>query len=123
MLKETNKSSEAEGADMFFPTIIYCLLKGCPRQIKAHVEFIKLYRNPQLLDSEDDYFLTTITSALDFIGCMECDDLNIKESDYRRLYDKHAKKNGIEVDQRIQRRKAQKNERHYDDMDNQSEMS
>lgn len=79
MLKETNKSKVAEGADMFFPCIIYVLLKGCPKDIKAHVEYIKLYRNPELLESEDDYFLTTMSSAVDFVGNMIGDDLNIEK--------------------------------------------
>ena len=79
MLKETNQDDIGEGADMFFPTIIYTLLKGCPKGIKANVDYIKLYRNEELLESEEDYFLTTMTSAVDFIGGMVGDDLNIEK--------------------------------------------
>lgn len=123
MLKETNKDDIAEGADMFFPTIIYCLLKGCPKDIKAHVDFIKLYRHHELLESEEDYFLTTMTSAIDFISNMIGDDLNIEKSEFKDLYDKYAEENGQEINDRIQRRQQLKKERQIDDFENQSDIS
>lgn len=123
MLKETNKDDIAEGADMFFPTIIYCLLKGCPKDIKAHVDFIKLYRHHELLESEEDYFLTTMTSAIDFISNMIGDDLNIEKSEYKDLYDKYAEENGQEINDRVQKRQQMKKDRQLDDFENQSDVS
>jgi hypothetical protein len=119
MLKETNKSKVAEGADMFFPCIIYALLKGCPKDVKSHVEYIKLYRNPEMLESEDDYFLTTMSSAVDFVGNMIGDDLNIEKSEYSNLYNRYDEEKGTEVDQRASQRK----ERNYDEYENQSDVS
>mmetsp|Transcript_39884 Transcript_39884/g.39468 ORF Transcript_39884/g.39468 Transcript_39884/m.39468 type:complete len:231 (-) Transcript_39884:74-766(-) len=123
MLKETNTSNEAEGADMFFPSIIYILLKGCPKDLKAHLDFIKLYRNPELLESEDDYFLTTMSSAIDFVGNMIGDDLNIEKSEYKDLYDKFSEEKGGEIDQRAHIRKEKKLDKNYDEFENQSEVS
>lgn len=123
MLRETNRSSVGDGADMFFPTIIYCLLKGCPKEVKANVDFIKLYRHPQLLDSEDDYFLTTMTSAIEFISNMIDDDLNIEKSEFKELYEKYAEEKSEEVKEKVQRRMEYKMERNYDDFENQSDVS
>jgi hypothetical protein len=123
MLKETNKSSVGDGADMFFPTIVYVLIKGTPKDIKANVDFIKLYRHPQLLESEDEYFLTTMTSAIEFVSGMTEEDLNIQKEEFKELYGKFADKKDNEVDARIQKRIEKKEQNDYDEFENQSDIS
>ena len=123
MLKETAKPGSPDGADMFFPSIIYILLKGAPKDVKANIDFIKLYRNPELLDSEDDYFITTLTSAIEFIGNMIGDDLNIEKSEYSDLYNKFSDERDREFQEDAERRAHHRNEQGYDDYENQSDIS
>lgn len=49
--------------------------------------------------------------------------LILKNSEYRDLYDRYSEEKGIEIDQRANMRKEMKNNREYDDFDNQSDVS
>lgn len=75
------------------------------------------------MESEEDYFLTTMTSAIDFISNMIDDDLNIEKSEYKDLYNKFEKEKKAETEQLANRREQIQRERNYDEFDNQSEVS
>lgn len=47
----------------------------------------------------------------------------MKNSEYRDLYDRYSEEKGVEIDQRANIRKEMKNERDYDEFDNQSDVS
>ncbi|KAH8582097.1 Vps9p RAB5 like RAB GTpase binding involved in vacuolar sorting [Cryptosporidium sp. chipmunk genotype I] len=54
-------------ADDLLPLLIFCIIQSNPTKIKAHIEFISLFRNSILLVSEDLYFFTHFYSAITFL--------------------------------------------------------
>ncbi|TRY49917.1 Vps9p/ RAB5 like RAB GTpase binding protein [Cryptosporidium tyzzeri] len=73
MRLETDSNSGEErissppAADDLLPLLIFCIIQSNPTKIKAHVEFVSLFRNSILLVSEDLYFFTHFYSAITFL--------------------------------------------------------
>jgi len=78
MLSDTNKKNEADGADLFLPTQILCLF-GCKNvsSLKTQLNYIKAFRQEHLLKGEDEYYLTSLESAIDFIRDLQKTDLTL----------------------------------------------
>ncbi|KAL0953883.1 hypothetical protein HGRIS_005056 [Hohenbuehelia grisea] len=49
-----------EGADSFVPILIYVVLKANPDNLLSNVEFISRFRNPEKLQSEAGYYLSSL---------------------------------------------------------------
>ena len=76
MLKETAKDGTPEGADIFFPCTIYAMLKmkrneneqsNSTTLLKSNLVYIRNFRFESLLHGEEDYYLQTLESAIEFI--------------------------------------------------------
>jgi hypothetical protein len=77
MLQETSKDGRPDGADMFFPCSVYALL-----QLKKHdsdaamiancfrtgLAYVRHFRQEAKMCGEDEYYFTTIESAVEFIA-------------------------------------------------------
>lgn len=98
MLKETSASGQAEGADLFFPCTIYSLLQlqkveQLPELsmhfkdgkasffLKSNIVFVQSFRHESRLEGEEDYYLTTIASALEYVHDLKESDLKMGERD------------------------------------------
>lgn len=64
---EERVSSSPPAADDLLPLLIFCIIQSNPAKLKAHVEFISLFRSSALLVSEDLYFFTHFYSAVTFL--------------------------------------------------------
>jgi len=51
------------------------------------LEFIRLFRSEHRLDGQEEYYLTNLESAAEFIYNMSYKDLKIDKNEYERLYD------------------------------------
>lgn len=85
-----NKSKSA-GADEVFPLVVYAILKGNIKKLKSNLSFIQLFRHETRLDSKEEYYYTTISSAVDFIENLTYDKISLKESDFESLCNKSDK--------------------------------
>ncbi|KAK6590157.1 Vps9p RAB5 like RAB GTpase binding involved in vacuolar sorting [Cryptosporidium xiaoi] len=81
-------------ADDLLPLLIYCLIQSNPTKIKAHIEFISLFRNPNLLVSEDLYFFTHFYSAITFLEKLDGRkiQLNIESCVFEEKFNSSEKK-------------------------------
>ncbi|KAH8740775.1 Vps9p/ RAB5 like RAB GTpase binding protein involved in vacuolar sorting [Cryptosporidium ryanae] len=81
-------------ADDLLPLLIYCLIQSNPTKIKAHIEFISLFRNSNLLVSEDLYFFTHFYSAITFLEKLDGRkiQLNIESSVFEERFNSSEKK-------------------------------
>lgn len=89
MLKDTNPKQEPDGADTFFPAKVLCLLsldKDQCSHLYSHMEFIKLFRYENNFSGEDEYYLTSFSSAVEFIYNLSQKDLNLTVEQYDQLY-------------------------------------
>ena len=66
----------ADGADVTFPCVIYSLLKLSKYEqekshssylLKSNMTYMRMFRHEQLLHGQEDYYLQSIESAIEFI--------------------------------------------------------
>ena len=92
MINENSKKKPS-GADEVFPIIVYAILKSGIRKLKSNMKFIKNFRHYTRLESVEEYYFTTISSAIEFIENMQVDHLaHIDEYEFKKLCDDHEKK-------------------------------
>ena len=82
MLQESSKDGRPDGADLFFPCSVYALLQlkkyelphsnSC-HLLKSNLEYVRHFRQESFLHGQDDYYLQTLESVVEFI-------LNLSES-------------------------------------------
>lgn len=89
--KAQNSQMKITGADEVFPMVVYVLLKANVKKLKSNLKYIQLYRHETRLESQEEYYLTTINSAVEFIENMNYNKLNIKESEFNLYCDESDK--------------------------------
>nr|CAG8556623.1 5657_t:CDS:2 [Entrophospora candida] len=67
-----------EGADKFLPILIFVILKANPEHLMSNVQF----RNPEKLQSEAGYYLSSLMSAVAFIENMDVNSLTITQDEF-----------------------------------------
>ncbi|KAG6831618.1 hypothetical protein H0H87_004680 [Tephrocybe sp. NHM501043] len=74
-----------EGADAFVPILIYVVLRANPEHLLSNVEFINRFRNPDKLQSEAGYYLSSLMGAVSFIETMDHTSLsNITQEEFEQ---------------------------------------
>jgi len=92
MVCENAKKSKLAGADEVFPIIVYTLLKANINKLKSNMNFIRNFRHSTRLESEDDYFCTTVSTAIEFIDKLSFQNLNITKEDFNSLFEETQRK-------------------------------
>jgi hypothetical protein len=88
-----NKPNNIAGADEVYPLVVYAILKGNIRKIKSNINYIKNFRHCSRLESAEEYYFTTIYTALGFIENIKYKNLNIiTENEFNRLCTIHELK-------------------------------
>lgn len=89
MLQETSPDGQPDGADMFFPACIYSFLqieeKQILQDINTNIQFVKHFRHEDRLSGEDEYYLTTLESVVEFIHGVSHKDLKMDEQTYNNF--------------------------------------
>ncbi|KYR01080.1 vacuolar sorting protein 9 domain-containing protein [Tieghemostelium lacteum] len=70
-----SKSNTPIGADLLLPIIIYCLIKSNLPFLYSNLQYISLFRNPNFIEAETNYYLVTLITATSFIQDMTMDSL------------------------------------------------
>ena len=76
------KKGGAFGADDIYPVIVYALIKAKVPKIKSNIKYIQLYRHKTRLESEEEYYFTTLYSAISFIETISYDKLNLSKEEF-----------------------------------------
>ncbi|CAG8448486.1 2091_t:CDS:2 [Ambispora leptoticha] len=71
-----------EGADKFLPILIYVVLRANPEHLVSNVQYISRFRNPEKLQSEAGYYLSSLMGAIAFIENMDVSSLSITQEDF-----------------------------------------
>eukprot|EP00747_Dinoflagellata_sp_TGD_P166511 gnl/TRDRNA2_/TRDRNA2_189395_c0_seq1.p1 gnl/TRDRNA2_/TRDRNA2_189395_c0~~gnl/TRDRNA2_/TRDRNA2_189395_c0_seq1.p1 ORF type:complete len:465 (-),score=121.03 gnl/TRDRNA2_/TRDRNA2_189395_c0_seq1:81-1328(-) len=72
-------------ADDFLPLLIYAVLKANPPRLHTNIEFVAAFRHPSRLVAEDAYFLTALSSAVEFVKEAGPKVLDVSEEEYDKL--------------------------------------
>ncbi|CDW91862.1 UNKNOWN [Stylonychia lemnae] len=89
MLAESAKDGMPDGADTFLPMVNYSLLQlpeDAAIQLFSNMEYIRLFRHSNRLQGQDDYYLTTLSSTIEFISNLSAKDLKIDPDYYNEQY-------------------------------------
>lgn len=109
MLQETSPDGQPDGADMFFPSCIYSFLqieeKQILQDINTNIQFVKHFRHQDRLSGEDEYYLTTLESVVEFIHGVSHKDLKMDEQTYNNFLAEAEK--GIQDDKKAREEAAQ----------------
>ncbi|GBB96005.1 hypothetical protein RclHR1_02660026 [Rhizophagus clarus] len=71
-----------EGADKFLPILIFVVLAANPDHLVSNVQYISRFRNPEKLQSEAGYYLSSLMGAISFIENMDASSLSITQEDF-----------------------------------------
>lgn len=75
----------AQGADAFLPLLVFVLLKANVSHLVSNVEYIKRFRNPERLEGEPSYYLSSLGAAISFIEALDHSSLSgITQDDFEQ---------------------------------------
>ncbi|XP_019856450.1 PREDICTED: vacuolar protein sorting-associated protein 9A-like [Amphimedon queenslandica] len=102
-LLKYSTSDGGTGADDFLPYIIYLILLTSPKHIHSNLRYIRRFRRPTSMTSEEAYYLTQVESGVMFISTLDHTSLSITEEEFKRgMSEAEDKiKNGRDVPRRF----------------------
>ncbi|CUS14862.1 unnamed protein product [Tuber aestivum] len=71
-----------ESADKFVPLLIYVVLKANPANLVSNVQYILRFRNPDKLNGEAGYYLSSLMGAIQFIEGLDRSSLTITDEEF-----------------------------------------
>lgn len=95
MVCDNGSKGKLAGAEEVFPIIVYVIIKAKANKLKANLNFIRHFRHTSRLESEDDYYFTTISQAIQFLDDLTHQQLNISESEFISSIEESQKKDII----------------------------
>jgi hypothetical protein len=76
------RNNMSAGADEVYPLIVYTLLKSGIRKLKSNISYIKMFRHPVRLSSQEEYYHTAMDTAVGFLENMSAKDLGMGEAEF-----------------------------------------
>ena len=73
-----------ESADKFVPLLIYVVLRANPESLVSNVQYILRFRNPDKLNGEAGYYLSSLMGAIQFIEGLDRSSLTITDEEFER---------------------------------------
>jgi len=73
------------GADEAYPLFVYGLQLANIKKLKSNLSYIENFRHRTRFESEESYYFTTISSAVQFIEKLSYSDVNMSEEEFQRL--------------------------------------
>ncbi|CAE6441764.1 unnamed protein product [Rhizoctonia solani] len=74
-----------EGTNSFIPLLVFVLIRANPEHLLSNIEYINRFRRPSKLQSEADYYLSSLMGAVFFIESMDHTSLsNITRDDFEK---------------------------------------
>ncbi|KAI5853013.1 hypothetical protein DFP73DRAFT_534829 [Morchella snyderi] len=77
-------SNSDESADKFIPLLIYVVLRANPEHLVSNVQYILRFRNPDKLNGEAGYYLSSLMGAIQFIENLDRSSLTITDEEFER---------------------------------------
>lgn len=81
-------SSNDTSADSFIPLLIYTVLKAAPEHLVSNLQYIIRFRNPDKLNGEAGYYMSSLMGAVQFIESLDRTSLTISDADFEKEVEK-----------------------------------
>ncbi|CAI4035389.1 hypothetical protein SMKI_13G0370 [Saccharomyces mikatae IFO 1815] len=106
LLKHTKL--EQNGADTFIPILIYCILKGQVRYLVSNVNYIERFRSSDFIRGEEEYYLSSLQAAINFIMNLTESSLTIENHKcFEEEYQNNSKQVAKEREEEEKKRKLE----------------
>ncbi|KAJ8612613.1 hypothetical protein MRB53_037349 [Persea americana] len=77
-------SKSDQGADAFIPLLIYTVLKANPDHLVSNVQYILRFRNPEKLNGEAGYYMSSLLGAVQFIETLDRTNLTVSDKEFEQ---------------------------------------
>lgn len=81
------QSNSEENADGFLPILIYVVIKAHPQHMISNLNYIQRFRNPDKLNGEAGYYLSSLQGAVSFIETLDRSSLSISDEEFNKNVD------------------------------------
>lgn len=85
------QSNSEENADGFLPILIYVVIKAHPQHMISNLNYIQRFRNPDKLNGEAGYYLSSLQGAISFIEALDRSSLSISDEEFSKNVDSSVK--------------------------------
>lgn len=85
------QSNSEENADGFLPILIYVVIKAHPAHMISNLNYIQRFRNPDKLNGEAGYYLSSLQGAVSFIETLDRSNLSISDEEFNKKVDESVK--------------------------------
>ena len=85
-------ATQDESADHFIPLIIYIVLQANVPDLISNLQYIQRFRNPEKLNGEEGYYLSSLLGAVEFIEMLEKGSLTIPKANSTKMLMKQSLK-------------------------------
>lgn len=73
-----------QSADAFIPLLIYTVLKADPEHLVSNMQYILRFRNPDKLNGEAGYYMSSLMGAVQFIENLDRTSLTVSDEDFEK---------------------------------------
>lgn len=85
------QSKSEESADGFLPILIYIVLKAQPKNLISNVNYIQRFRDPERLNGEAGYYLSSLVGAVAFLETLDRSRLSISDDEFEANVEQSVK--------------------------------
>ncbi|KAJ6257246.1 Vacuolar protein-sorting-associated protein [Drechslerella dactyloides] len=85
-------SNTSQSADNFVPLLIYVVLRSNPDHLVSNIQYILRFRNPDKLNGEAGYYLSSLSGAIQFIEGLDRNSLTIGDEEFETNVEEAVKK-------------------------------
>ena len=89
--QDIEKNLGEMGADSLFPLLVLMVIKAHTPLLRCNIQYIQKFRSVSLISGQEEYFLTAIYSAVQFIQNITSEHLSMSPSEFQSLYAQNIK--------------------------------
>lgn len=82
MINSNKKPEDNIGMQSIYPILVYALIRGNIHKIKSNVVFVHLFRHRTRLESEEEFYLSAMSTAIEAIESLTYKKMNIDKNEF-----------------------------------------
>ena len=82
MYSKFSKKETSPGAEEVFPLLVFTVIKGKIPKLKSNLNYYTLFRHASRIESQEDYYLQTLSAVIKFIDNLSSENLNVTKEEF-----------------------------------------
>lgn len=92
MYSKFSKKETSPGAEEVFPLLVFTVIKGKIPKLKSNLNYYTLFRHASRIESQEDYYLQTLSAVIKFIDNLSSENLNINKEEFEQKLKTYTEK-------------------------------